>query len=132
MVYQVPMSEELLCFALSNYLQARHPNVLFHFDFGSGTKLSKGQAVKQHRLNRRSWPDFFLAVCGSSYYRGLFLELKRDGTRLVKRNGDWASEHIAEQAAVLERLKEQGYVAHFAVGLDDAVKYVEQYLEAGK
>ncbi|WP_096303463.1 hypothetical protein [Jatrophihabitans sp. GAS493] len=54
--------------------------------------------------------------------------MKREGTRLKKRNGDWASEHIEEQAAVLGQLQDQGYYAVFAVGYDQAVEYIEEYL----
>ncbi len=63
-------------------------------------------------------------------YTGLFLELKRDGERIKKRDGSWASPHIAEQAATLDRLHGQGYVAVFAVGFDEAVLMVESYLES--
>lgn len=59
---------------------------------------------------------------------GLFLELKKGGTRLKKRNGEWASEHIAEQAKVLEGLREQGYRAEFAVGFAQAKQIIDDYL----
>jgi hypothetical protein len=45
---------------------------------------------------------------------GLFLELKRDGIRLWKRNGDPATSHIAEQEEVLNELRNAGYSAAFA------------------
>ena len=56
-------------------------------------------------------------------------ELKREGTRLRKLNGSWASEQIAEQADQLESLAAQGYVALFAVGLDQAIEFIESYLD---
>lgn len=61
-------------------------------------------------------------------WTGLYLELKKEGTRLKKKNGDWATEHIAEQAEVLEKLRERGYCAEFAVGLEQAKKIIDEYL----
>lgn len=62
-------------------------------------------------------------------YAGLMIELKREGTRLKKKNGDWATPHIAEQAKVLEQLHRRGYVAKFAVGFDEAKDIIDDYME---
>lgn len=150
------------------YLRLHYPDAMFHSDFGSGIKLTPGQAVRQKRQNggRRAWPDMFIAQAMTTreYRRsdasgyptgelvieraplksamgewgfgdechshgfGLFLELKKEGTRLKKKNGDWATEHIAEQAEVLEKLRERGYGAEFAVGFAEAKKMIDGYL----
>lgn len=131
-------SEEDLARQLADWLFWQHRELrgLAHFDFGTGTKLTIGQARKQKSLNpQRGWPDLFIAM--PTYYpdtliAGLFIELKTAGTRLQKRDGSWASPHIAEQAAVLERLREVGYAAHFGIGLDDCIRLVEQYLTPAK
>ena len=125
---------------VADYLRLQYPKVLFHSDFGSGIKLTPGQAAKQKRQNggRRAWPDMFIAqpkihrtkdnqIFGVEYY-GMFLELKKEGTRLMKKDGTWASEHIAEQAEVLDRLSKNGYYAKFAVGFDEAKELIERYL----
>ena len=91
------------------------------------------------RLNGRAWPDLFIAspyayqraIEGFTDFAGMFLELKKEGVRLRKRDGTWASDHIAEQAAILELLGEAGYVAQFAVGFDEAVQLIESYLSGG-
>lgn len=59
---------------------------------------------------------------------GLFLELKKEDTRLKKKNGDWATKHIAEQAEVLGELRQRGYCAEFAVGFEEAKKIIDEYL----
>lgn len=59
---------------------------------------------------------------------GLFLELKKEGARLKKKNGEWATEHIAEQAEVLEKLRKRGYCAEFAVGFEEAKRIINEYL----
>lgn len=55
--------EEAIQERIANYLVQNYPNVLFHSDYGSGAKLTKGQSAKQKRLNggRRAWPDMVIA-----------------------------------------------------------------------
>lgn len=123
------MTESQIQEMLADFLRLRYPSVLFHSDFGSGVKLTMGQAVRQKRLNggRRAWPDLFIAMPSRGFH-GLFIELKKDGTRLKKKNGEWASDHIAEQATVLEELASAGYRTDFAVGYEKAVAIIEEYL----
>lgn len=131
------MKESDLQVMVADYLRLQYPDVIFHSDFGSGIKLTIGQAAKQKRQNggRRAWPDMFIAEPvldePKRDYSGLFLELKKDGTRLKKKNGEWASEHIAEQADLLDRLEFRGYKAVFAVGFDEAKRVIDEYLEGG-
>ena len=127
------MKESELQVAVADYLRLRYPDVLFHSDFGSGIKLTKGQAMKQYRQNggRRGWPDIFVAhvaTHGDRYYHGLFIELKKDGTRLQKKNGEFASPHIKEQWEMLGALTFRGYKAEFAVGFEQAKKIIDEYL----
>ena len=132
------MTEAELQQQVADYIRLQYPNTLFHSDFGSGIKLTMGQAVKQKRQNggRRAWPDMFIAEPRPRRgdngrvreWHGLFIELKREGTRLIKKNGDWASEHIAEQNEVLDQLEDKGYMAEFAVGFDHAKEVVDNYL----
>lgn len=132
------MSEAELQKQVAIYLRMQYPEVMFHSDFGSGIKLSYKQAVMQKIQNggRRAWPDMFIAepmprcIDGSwNYeYNGLFIELKKEGTRLKKKNGEWANDHIAEQYDVLDRLRFRGYKAEFAVGFDEAIQIIDDYL----
>lgn len=135
-------SEEALAIKISDYLKTQYPDVIFHFDYGSGLKMTKGQAIRQKRLNKyRGYPDLFIAeprtvVLGESkfddvivYYSGLYLEIKKEGTRLKKKNGEWASEHVAEQAKMLEALEDKDYKAEFAVGFEKAKEIIDKYLK---
>lgn len=146
------ISEAMIQEQLAYYIRRKYPDALLHSDFGSEIKLTPGQAAKQKRQNggRRAWPDMTIAkrrfVKGAWFQtfeerdRGedknellyasgaLYLELKKEGTRLKKKNGDWATEHIAEQAKVLDELRKEYNVAEFAVGLDEAKAIVDKYL----
>lgn len=127
------MSEAELQANIALYLKTNYPGVLFHSDFGSGIKLQPWQARAQKIQNggRRAWPDMFIAEPqpdGRSWYHGLFIELKKEGTRLKKKNGEWATSHIEEQANVLETLRQKGYRAEFAVGIFEATDLIDEYL----
>lgn len=133
------MTEAELQANLAAYIRMRYPKVLFHSDFGSGIKLQPWQARAQRLQNGglRAWPDLFIAepqeiprpgLRPVARYNGLFLELKREGTRLQKKNRNWASQHIREQAEVLEQLRKKGYKAEFAVGFDEAKRIIDDYL----
>lgn len=160
------MSETQLQEELAEYLITKYPDVMFHSDYGSGAKLNPKQSAVQMRQNggRKGWPDMFIAeprhyfytravnmgvVEAEGWYRGLFLELKKDGTKLIRdkdarkilkgeaklrKKGDWWDSHIEEQATVLEGLRERGYCAEFAVGRREAIRIIDEYLggESGK
>lgn len=67
---------------------------------------------------------------GDKYsYAGLFLELKREGTRIFKKDGiSYATSHLKDQAEVLVELNRAGYLAVFAVGFDRAKQIIDEYL----
>ena len=118
---------------IAQYLQVKYPDVIYRFDLAADLKLTMGQARKHKTLHpHRGYPDLFIAqpayFAGSITYHGLFIEIKKDGTRLKKKNGEWATPHIAEQAEMLEKLRNKGYRAEFAVGIDDAVEIIDEYL----
>ena len=125
---------------VADYIRLQYPSAIFHSDFGSGIKLTMGQAIKQKRLNggRRSWPDMMIAETmlrrekDGTYtaYSGLFVELKKEGTRIFKRDGTLvADEHIREQFDMLHDLRARGYAAEFACGFDEAKKLIDGYMK---
>lgn len=146
-------SEADLQVQVADYLRLQYPSVMFHSDFGSGIKLTMGQAIKQKRQNggRRAWPDMLIAeprgakasckvvmpedsVIKEAQFieqkYGLFIELKKAGTRIFKKDGTLvADEHIREQFDVLEQLRKRGYMAEFACGFDEAKKIIDEYLK---
>lgn len=130
--------EEQIQLALVQYIRYQYPDVLFRSD-AAGFKLSVGQAKKMKVLNGgiRAWPDLFIAkpklMQGKDglpiFKHGLFIELKKDGTKILKKDGDLiADKHIREQAKVLRLLERAGYQASFAVGFEQAKQIVDDYI----
>lgn len=114
-------------------MEHKHPDVVVHFDFGTGLRLPIGVAMKQKRINKkRGYPDFFLAKASSNYH-GLFLEIKKEGEFVHYQKGEMKGslkedEHIVEQEAMLRKLRSEGYMAEFAVGFDESMELIEMYL----
>lgn len=135
--------EEILHLRVCDYLRKNYPDVLFRTDFSSGMKMSPGQAAKHKKFQKsRAWPDLFIAkpekdvfrdsFSGDKYFEifaGLFLELKAEGIKLYKKNGEMiANKHYREQAEMLEELRKLGYCANFAVGYEQAIRIITDYL----
>jgi hypothetical protein len=122
------MSEKSLHRAVCDYIRLQYPNVMFNSDM-SGIRLTMGQAVQAKSLrSNQGFPDIVIYEprCG---YNALFIELKREGERVFKKDGSPATPHIAEQADCILRLHDRGYDACFAVGFDQAKQIIDQYLE---
>lgn len=125
------MSEEQVQATVARYIAVKYPHTIFHSDFGSGTHLTYSQAKRQKAQNagRRGFPD--LQICQPiDSWHGFFLEIKKEGIRIVKRNGELvANDHIREQASMIERLRQAGYFADFGIGLDDCLKKIDDYMK---
>lgn len=138
-------SEHNLYEQIARYLQLQYPDVIYRFDIAADLKLTMGQAVKHKRLHpERGYPDLFIAktkeikvktVLGSGYslveikpLGGLYIEIKKDGEKLTKKDGSWRTLHIAEQAEALEKLRARGYKAEFGVGFSECKQIIDEYL----
>ncbi len=133
--------EEFLHLKVCDYLHKNYPDVLFRTDFSSGMKMTPGQAAKHKKFQKsRAWPDLFIAESGVVEFKedgliahlrknGMFLELKADGVKLYKKDGTFRkNKHIKEQVEMLDKLNESGYYARFAVGYDEAIRIITNYL----
>lgn len=132
-------SEHNLYEQIARYLQLQYPNVIYRFDVGADLKLTMGQAAKHKRLHpERGYPDLFIAESSTNIWNspvrewglhfGLYIEIKKDGEKLNKKDGSWRTSHIAEQAGMLENLRARGYRAEFGVGFDECKQIIDEYL----
>ena len=121
------MKEENFHLAVCDYIRMQYPNVLFNSDM-SGVKLTMGQAIKAKKLRScKGFPDLVIYEPRGEF-KGLFIELKREGEKLLNRNGELRTEHLKEQWEVMQKLIERGYNCSFAVGFDQAKMYIDNYL----
>ena len=120
--------EYLLCKELAVYIRDKYPLVMFHFDL-SGLNLSMVQAGMNKVIQGyRGHPDLFIYE-SRNLYHGLAIEVKKEGTKIFKENGDFTTPHIAEQAKVILDLKERGYSAHFGIGIEECKAIIYQYFK---
>lgn len=122
-------AEDNLHLSVARYLRLAYPKVIFNTDL-SGIRLTKGQAGRVSVLrSSRAFPDIVIYEPRKGY-GGLFLELKRDGVRVFKKDGTLvADEHVREQAAMLKELEKRGFYASFAIGFVAAQKLIDWYLK---
>lgn len=121
--------EETLHLKVCDYLRKNYPNVLFRTDFSSGMKMSPGQAAKHKKFQKsRAWPDLFIAE-SNNFASGLFLEIKAEDVVVFNRNGKIRkNKHLIEQDKMLKELRKKGYRARFAIGYNQAIFEIQQYL----
>lgn len=117
-----------LCKSVSTFLKVQYPDLIFHFDYAAGIKLSIGSAKKLKALNRKSYPDLFIAEPRNGF-AGLFIEVKTEKANPFLKNGNISkNKHIQEQYKVLLELERKGYLAEFGVGFEGCKKIIKNYL----
>ena len=121
--------EEILHLKICDYLRKNYPDVLFRTDFSSGMKMSPWQAAKHKKFQKgRAWPDLFIAE-SNNFASGLFLEIKAENVIVFKKNGKIRhNKHLIEQDKMLKELRKKGYRARFAIGYNQAIFEIQQYL----
>lgn len=132
------VSERTIYRQIAQYLQLQYPGAIYRFDLAADMKLTAGQASRHKVLHpHRGYPDLFVAEprpkCINGVWKGewhgLFIELKRDGVRILKKDGTLVADaHIREQHDLLTELERRGYKAMFAVGFDQAKQIIDEYL----
>ena len=123
--------EETIQIAVCNHLKTFYPDVIFTCDMAAGMRLTIGQAVKAQKLrSSRGLPDIIILEPrgeGEFRYSGLCLELKTE--KAGNKNGTVKqTDHVREQQEILNRLEKKGYMARFAIGLQEAISIIEFYL----
>ncbi|MCF8783246.1 hypothetical protein [Rhodococcus ruber] len=118
---------------IAQHLRINYQGVVFHFDTSGVNNTSHYSRGLYKSLNGDpGWPDLHIAAKSHSDfgdYLGLFIEVKKPGTRIRKRDGSLvADQHIREQAEMIKRLNSAGYYAAFGIGYDSCKKLIDEYL----
>jgi hypothetical protein len=126
-------SEQVLTSKIADYLREYHPTIPFQIDM-SGEKLSKAAATRssKNRAGLYKQPDLTIYV-KKGKYGCLMLELKKLSESPLKKDGNLKkNEHIELQARSIEWLRKYGQKADFAVGYQDTVDKINDYLDVGE
>jgi hypothetical protein len=126
-------SEQMLTSRISDYLREYHPTIPFQMDM-SGEHLSKVAATRsaKNRAGLYKQPDLTVYV-KKGKYGCLMLELKKLSAHPLKKDGTLKkNEHIELQARSIEWLRKYGMCSDFAVGYEDTIKKINDYLSTGE
>ena len=117
-----------LCKAIATYIRLQYPGIMHHYDL-AGLNLSMAQAGMMKAIQgQRGFPDLFILE-PRGVYHGLFLEVKKEKTKLRKRDGYTpATPHIEEQIIMREDLLKRGYMCEFGIGFQECKEIIDNYL----
>lgn len=116
--------------ALITTLRVEFPFVVDFFnDWAAGAYLTPGQFRERRALSSgKGWSDLFIPYPSRGYH-GLFLEIKKEGVRIKRRDGQLVSDdQIRTEAAFLQRMNRLGYFARFGIGMDNCERFIRWYL----
>ena len=114
---------------IAYYMKLQYPHVLYRFDM-AGMNLSKAQAGQNKAIQcGKGYPDLTVLEKRNGF-GALFIEIKPEGTKLYKRNGEPATPHIAEQLNYLLELRKRGYCIAFGVGFQNIQNIIDKYLKS--
>lgn len=120
--------EEGIQIKLFEYLAKKHPNVVALSE-PSGLRVSQGMAKKLKRMRSADVHLDVYILQPTQKYAGLILELKaKDIFKKTNPSQLLANKHHQDQLATINKLNKLGYYATFAIGYDQAVNVIEDYL----
>ena len=123
------MKERLVQNALCKYMDIQYPHVKYRTD--KDGQFAKGGALwdKARQKGERGFPDLIIREQVGEY-KGLIIELKRDGETVWKKDGTLRkSGHLEEQFGWLEWFKSMGCYTDFAIGFDAGKDLIDRYLK---
>jgi hypothetical protein len=121
-------SEQILHKSVCQYLRYNYPDVIFISD-QSGIAKSRFNASLTKQLNSSSNIPDLMIVHMAHGYGAFFIELKREGTRVWRQDGELtADKHIRAQAKMLQKLRDRGYMAEFGIGYAQTIGMLREYL----
>jgi hypothetical protein len=119
---------DLQCLVVK-YLNAQYPNVLFYSDTIASIKLTKAQAGRNAKIQKKGFkmPDLIILHPNKIYF-GLMIELKisspykKDG-KLLK------NEHLEGQEQTIRDLNHRGYFSCFAWSFEQTKEIIDNYMK---
>jgi hypothetical protein len=76
------------------------------------------------RLGLRSGASDLFFALPTSYYAGLWMEIKKDGWKITASQ----KEHVQRQLDFISQMQENGYMARMVIGVDEGIKLLNDYM----
>lgn len=120
--------EENIHNALCDYLRLQYPHVVFTSD-ASGVFVGMNRAkIMSRQRSADKIPDLLIFEPRGKW-RGLFIEIKVDRSKVFKKNGEFKKdEHVMGQYQTLCKLDAKGYFATFGFGVDHCISIIDDYM----
>lgn len=123
-------AEDIVQFAVVNYLRLKYPKVKFLANYLSGARLPMYLAKKAKAFGQagQGTPDLFIFF-NNGKFASLAIELKAIGKSPFKKDGMLKTdEHLNKQNEYISYLNDAGFYATFCVGIDEAIKTIDKYM----
>lgn len=107
----------------------RSKGVPFRTDKDGQFVSGYSRKIKSEHKGLTGFPDLVIPLQRGGY-GGLVLELKKEGVRVYKKDGEIREdEHLKQQQWWLDWFSAIGCKASFACGYDEAIKIIDEYIQ---
>lgn len=125
-------TEKELTRQICQYIRTQYPSVYFFTDpSGMYQKSWAAKAMLKNNRSKHAQLDIIILEPNNLYF-GAVIELKRNREKIYKKDGEFVSDHIKEQADSIFHLLKKRYYAEFAIGFDQAKRIIDNYLTPKK
>jgi hypothetical protein len=124
----MPTPEQQTQLAICDWLSFQHPHIFDHIIKidNEGIRSIAGHVLAKKMGLHKGASDLFIAWPTIKYY-GMWLEIKRDGWKGP--SGKKQKEHHEAQLNFIDRMNIKGYFAKLAVGVDEGILAISEYLK---
>jgi len=120
--------EENIHNAVCDYIRLQYPRVVFTSD-GSGVRTAMRTAITMKRQRSADKIPDLLIFEPRGKYKGLFIEIKVDRSKVFKKNGEFKKDdHVMAQYQTLCKLDARGYFATFGFGSEHCISIIDDYM----
>lgn len=110
---------------ICKYLAIKYPNLLW-WHTPNESKKTPFERFLFSEMGGKAGVSDFIILEPNSKYKGLFIELKASNKKIFKKDG---SCYYESQNKFIKQCNERGFFACFAVGYEDAINIIENYLK---
>lgn len=114
---------------ICNYLRMNYPFAEFRTDKDGQFAVKSQLYHKRLHAGKKGFPDIIITEPNKEY-KGLIIELKKEGVKITKKDGTLRSNsHLYDQAYWLEWFRTLGCFSTFSIGYDQTVNIIDNYFK---